>query len=109
MQIIIETDNINLDNHFEKIDEFALLNEELSDMANDYKDLIKNISKSRESIIREFYIVVNNKAKNAREKIESTLLNCGNAVLECTDDEISKVLRRYFKKNAGARKEARWV
>ena len=109
MQIIIQTDNIDLENHFFKINEFKSLNANLSDMAEDYINLIKNISKERESIARKFYIVVKNKERNVKEKIESTLSNCGNIVSKCSKTEILKILKRYFKKNAGARKEARWV
>ena len=109
MQIIIQTDNIDMETHFSKIDTFKKDNEELSEMAEDYKNLIKRITKERESISRKFYIVVPNSAKNIKDKIESGLLNSGNSVEECSKKETIKVLKRYFKKNFGARKETKWV
>lgn len=109
MQIIIQTDNIDMENHFQKIDTFKKENFELSEMAEDYKSLIKSITKERESISRKFYIVAQNKTKNIKDKITSSLLNCGNTVSECSRLEIIKVLKRYFRKNSGARKEAKWV
>lgn len=109
MQIIIQTDNIDIQSHFSKIDEFKRKNQELSEMAEDYKNLIKKITKERESISRKFYIVAPNKNKNVKDKVINSLLSSGNAVKECSRDEIINVLKRYFKKNYGARKETKWV
>lgn len=78
-------------------------------MAEDYKNLIKSIANKRESISRKFYIVVNNKNKNINDKIINGLLNCGNSVKECSRLETINVIKRYFRKNSGARKEAKWV
>ena len=78
-------------------------------MAEDYKNLIKKITKERESISRKFYIVAPNKNKNVKDKVINSLLSSGNAVKECSRDEIINVLKRYFKKNYGARKETKWV
>lgn len=78
-------------------------------MAEDYKKLIKKITSERESISRKFYLVTPNSDKISKEKIILGLSNCGNAVEECSKEESIKILKRYFKKNSGARKETKWV
>ena len=100
MQIIIQTDNIDLEKHFLKIEKFKKENSELSDMAEDYKKLIKNIAKERESISRKFYIAVQNTSKNLKDKIINGLSNLGNNACECSKKEIITILKRYFKKNS---------
>ena len=78
-------------------------------MAEDYKNLIKRITKERESISRKFYIVTPNSNKNIKDKIINGLSNCGNSIEECSKIETIKVLKRYFKKNSIARRETKWV
>lgn len=109
MQIIIQTDNVDIEKHFLKIDAFQKDNLELSEMAEDYKNLIKSITNKRDSISRKFYIVARDKNKNVKDKIISGLLNCGNSVAECSKLETINIIKRYFRKNSGARKEAKWV
>ena len=109
MQIIIQTDSVNIENHFSKIDDFKIQQPALSEMAEDYKNLIKKITKERESISRKFYIVTSNKNTNVKEKLSTNLINCGNIVEECSIEETRNVIKRYFKKDFGARKELRWV
>lgn len=109
MQIIVQTDNVDLEAHFSKIDNFKNPNIELSEMTEDYKNLIKKIAKERESISRKFYLVVPSEVRNVEDKITNGFLNCGNSVEKCSREEIIKMLKRYFKKNSGARKETKWV
>ena len=79
--------------------------EELTEMVNDYIKMVLNISQKRESVSRKFYIVT--KLKN--EKAIKNLEQCGNRISECDDIEIVEILKRYFKKEAKMRKEAKWV
>lgn len=109
MQIIIQTDSINLDNHFNVIDNFKSMEPSLANMAEDYKKLIKSITKERESISRKFYIVTTNKNTNIKEKLSANLINCGNMLEECSTAETMQVIKRYLKKNSGIRKELKWV
>ena len=109
MQIIIQTDSVNIENHFSRIDFFKNEEPELADMAEDYKNLIKSITKERESISRKFYIVTSNKSTNVKEKLSTSLINCGNVLEECSNLETMQVVKRYLKKNSGIRKELKWV
>ena len=109
MQIIIQTDSINLDNHFNVIDNFKNTEPDLANMAEDYKNLIKSVTKERESISRKFYIVTTNKNTNVKEKLSANLINCGNMVEECSSIETMQVIKRFLKKSSGIRKELKWV
>lgn len=109
MQIIVQTDSVNIENHFMKLKDFKEKEPELADMVKDYENLIKKITKERESISRKFYIVAENKNSNINEKISAGLSNCGNTVEECSKTEILQIMKRYFKKSSGARKETKWV
>ena len=109
MQIIIQTDSINLDNHFNVIDNFKNTETDLANMAEDYKNLIKSVAKERESISRKFYIVTTNKNTNVKEKLSANLINCGNMVEECSSAETMQVIKRFLKKSSGIRKELKWV
>lgn len=105
MQIIVQTDSIDLEEHIKKMEAFKKEKEELTEMVNDYIKMVLNISQKRESISRKFYIVT--KLKN--EKVIKNLEQCGNRISECDDIEIVEILKRYFKKEAKMRKEAKWV
>lgn len=105
MQIIIQTDSVDLEEHIKSIEDFKMEKPELSDMVDDYIKLVKNTVKKRESISRKFYIVT--KSKN--EKVLKELQECGNSVSECDDKEIINVLKRYFNKATRDRKETKWV
>lgn len=109
MQIIIQTDSVNIENHFSKIDAFKREEPDLASMAEDYKNLIKSITKERESISRKFYIVTSNKNTNVKEKLSTSIMNCGNMLEECSNSETMQVIKRYLKKNSGIRKELKWV
>lgn len=100
MQIIIQTDNVDIEKHFLKIDNFKKENEELFEMAEDYKKLIRRITKEKDTISRKFYIVIPNNTKNNKDKIISGLLNCGNTVEECSKTETYKIFKRYFIKKS---------
>ena len=106
IQIVIQTDRIDLDNHINEIEKFKISEPNLSDMVDDYIMLVKNISNIRESISRKFYIVT---SKNNNEKIKEGISACGNAIKECSNQEIINMIRRYFKKYKNVRKELKWV
>ena len=97
MQIIIQTENIDIEKHLNEIKTFIEEEKSLSGMAQDYVDLIKYISKKRESISRKFYIAISNKIVGGVDKIITSLSNCGNIVEECSEAETLDVLNRYFK------------
>ncbi len=109
MQIIIQTENIDIEKHLNEIKTFIEEEKSLSGMAQDYVDLIKYISKKRESISRKFYIAISNKIVGGVDKIITSLSNCGNIVEECSEAETLDVLNRYFKNTFSKRKEAKWV
>ena len=50
-----------------------------------------------------------NVTKLKNEKAIKNLEQCGNRISECDDIEIVEILKRYFKKEAKMRKEAKWV
>ena len=110
MQIIIQTDRVDIGRHFSRIDKFQKEEPDLAIMADDYKKLIESITKERKSISRKFYIITSNKNSNVGEKLSTSLINCGNVLEECSDVETMQVVKRYLKKNFGIRKEQlRWV
>lgn len=106
IQIIVQTDNIDLEKHIDEIERFKNSKPNLSDMVEDYINLVKDISNTRESISRRFYIVTKN---TNNEKIKEGISSCGNIISECSNGEIRKMLQRYFKKYIKVRKELKWV
>lgn len=105
LQIIIQTDKIDLKEHIQNIEDFKKEKEELSEIVDDYIKMLLDVSQKRDSVSRKFYIVV--KLKN--EKIVKDLEQCGNHIFECDDTEIVEVLKRYFYKETKIRKETKWV
>lgn len=109
MQIIIQTENIDIEKHLNDIENFKKEEKNLSAMAQDYIDLIKDISKKRESISRKFYIVISDKISGGIDKIIACLSSCGNIAEECSEAETLEVLKRYFKNTFLKRRETKWV
>ena len=66
MQIFIETGKADIENHLKAIEKCLMYEPYMQDMAEDYIQLIKEISEVRGSISRKFYIVIktNDKRKH---------------------------------------------
>lgn len=105
LQIIIQTDRVDLEDHIKSIENFKKEKLELSEMADDYIKMVMKISQKRESISRKFYLITNGKNEKALKQIEQ----CGNILIECNQDEIVSILNRYFSKYSILRKETKWV
>ena len=106
MQIIIQTDCVDIERYIENVEKIKDKEPYLSEMIDDYKKLIKDISAHKESISRKFYIVIK---ESDEDKIKTEILDCGNVITNCSKEECFCMLQRYFKKNKTIRKEAKWV
>ncbi len=106
IQIIIQTDCIDLSKHLNIIENFKNSEPGLSYMVTDYIEHIKNISNKKECVSRKFYIAVLDKNS---EKFKNAFSNLDNVINECSNQEIVKILQRYFKKYVVIRKELKWV
>ena len=56
-QIYIQTQKVNVENHIFKIQKCVEYESKIQDMAEDYIRLVKEISNSKSSITRKFYII----------------------------------------------------
>ena len=75
--------------------------EDISDMARDYIDFIKELSKNRGSISRKFFIILKINQENSQNKInkiKSGLMDCGNLVRICEREELNKIIKNCYKR-----------
>ncbi len=106
VQIIIQTDRVDIEKHLMAMEDFKNKEPELSPMVSDYIEHLQSILLKKENVSRKFYLV--SFSKNC-EKLRSAFSNVDNDIIECSNDEIIKVLGRYFKKYTMIRKEQKWV
>ena len=98
-QIYIQTQKINIENHISEIKKCVNYEPKLQEMAEDYIRLIEEISNSKSSFTRKFYIVIEEKEENFKENIIlNGLKMCGNIVTKCENEEILKIINCCFKK-----------
>ena len=84
-QIIISSKKTDVSNHLNEILENTKENPLIYEMSRDYIDLVNNIIYQKNTITKEFYIVikVSNNLQNDILKIKEYLSTCGNFVEEC--------------------------
>ena len=109
MELVIQTDRIDLTSHFDALYAFSQKEPHFKEMIDDYISFVKTITKTKESISRKFYLIIDGKQKNKEEKMIACFDSVGNSVLPCKEDEVKEVLLRSFKKASSIRKEAKWV
>ena len=109
MEIVIQTDRINLESHFQALLSFSKKEPYFEEMIQEYILFIQNLTKMKESISRKFYLVIDGKQKNKEEKVISCFDEVGNTITPCDEEEVKQVLQRSFQKSSVMRKEARWV
>ena len=107
MQIVIQTDKININKHLEMMEAFKKEEVYLAEMVEDYIHFIKMITKQKESISRRFYVIIDKEA--SEEKLFSYFDMVGNTITKCSESEIKEILRRFFRRASGVRKETKWV
>lgn len=98
-QIYIQTRKVDIQKYIDEVEKCIKYESEIADMAQDYINLVKELSESKSSISRRFYIVY--EAKNADFKnstIQECLKMCGNTVEICGKKEIIKLFKSCFKK-----------
>ncbi|MBQ8299377.1 MAG: hypothetical protein IJX99_05885 [Clostridia bacterium] len=97
-QIYVQTQKTNAEKHISEIKKCIEYEPKIAEMAEDYIDLIKEISEIRGSISRKFFIVIEAKEDDYRIVIITEGLKaCGNHVSKCGKEEIMKMFRGCFK------------
>lgn len=97
-QIYVQTQKTNAEKHISEIKKCIEYEPKIAEMAEDYIDLIKEISEVRGSISRKFFIILEAKEDDSRISIITEGLKaCGNIVSKCNREEILKVFRGCFK------------
>lgn len=97
-QIYIQTQKANIENHILEINKCVEYEPILQDMAEDYIKLIGEISNSKSSISRKFYIIFEEKDDDFKENIIiDSLKLCGNIVTKCEKKEILNLINCCFK------------
>ena len=98
-QIYVQTQKVDIQKHINEIKKCEEFEVEISDMAKDYIELIKEIVDSKSSISRKFYIVYEADEDDSKNVIlEEGLKLCGNMVHRCDKNEILKLFKSCFKK-----------
>lgn len=97
-QIYIQTQKANIEKHIEKIKKCIEYEPKLQDMVEDYIRLVDEMSASKSSISRKFYIIFEEKDDDFRENILiDSLKMCGNIVTKCERKEIFNLINCCFK------------
>ena len=98
-QIYVQTQKSNIENHILEIKKCMQYEPELQEMASDYINLIEEISNSKSSISRKFYIIYEEKENDFKEKIIiDSLKMCGNLVTKCESKEIVNLIKCCWEK-----------
>ncbi len=100
-QLYIQTQKVSPKQHIDEIKKCVRYEPELSEMANDYMNLINEITEVRGSISRKFFIIISHKEQDRKNKIMKVidgLKSCGNIAEVCSKKEILKVIQSCFKK-----------
>lgn len=100
-QIYVQTQKADIDNHIREVEKCVMYEEDISDMARDYIDFIKELSKNRGSISRKFFIILKINQENSQNKInkiKSGLMDCGNLVRICEREELNKIIKNCYKR-----------
>lgn len=97
-QIYVQTQKTNAEKHISEIQKCIEYEPKIAEMAEDYIDLIKEISEVRGSISRKFFIILEEKEDDSRvTMIIEGLKACGNIVSKCNREEILKLFKGCFK------------
>lgn len=99
-QIFIQTEKTDVKKHIEEIKKCIDCEPKLEELANDYINLVREISEIRGSISRKFYIVLNSKINdecNNTYKIIDGLKATGNIVTLCETKEIIRIIQECYK------------
>lgn len=97
-QIYIQTQKANIKNHISEIKKCIEYEPRLKDMAEDYIELVKEMSYSKNSISRKFYIIFEENNDFRETIIVDALKMCGNIVTKCEKKEILNLINCCFKK-----------
>lgn len=94
MQILIQTQKADISKHIKTVYNNALEDEDIKEIANDYINLIKEISEVKGSISRKFYIIIKGSSNDMDniQKLKEGLSKCGNEVEECDNKKIMDIL-----------------
>ena len=98
-QIYVQTQKVDMQSYIDEIEKCVKFESEISDMAQDYIMLIKELAESKSSISRIFYIVYEAKDDDSNYlMIHECLKMCGNVVTKCNKKEIVNLFKSCFKK-----------
>ena len=67
-QIFIQTEKMDIKEHIEEVRRYVVYEPELAEIADDYINLIKEISNERGCISRKFYIILNSKSQISADR-----------------------------------------
>ena len=99
-QIFIQTEKLDIKEHIEEVRRYVVYEPELAEIADDYINLIKEISNERGCMSRKFYIILNSKTEDENNnlyKVIDGLKATGNVVTVCETKEIIKILHECYK------------
>ena len=100
IQIFVQTQKASIESHVKEIKNCISYEPEISEMAGDYLNHIKEITEVRGSISRSFFIAFKSTLSNKEErirKISEGLLLCGNMAKVCYKEQLLEILKFCFK------------
>ena len=99
-QIIVSSKKTDVSRHLDEVRKNTKENPQIYEMSKDYIELVNNIIEQKNTITKEFYIVLksSNNEENDVLKITEQLGTCGNYVEECSKEQIESLLKNFLNK-----------
>lgn len=97
IQIYVQTAKASAEKHISEVEKCVNFEPQVAEMARGYIEFIRNISDVRGSIVRKFFIVIEEGNDSRINMVIDGLKLCGNIVHECDDDEIKKLFKGCYK------------
>ena len=97
MQIFIQTTSVNMNEHLDEIDKCIKHEDDVCEMANEYKKLVNEFSNVQKSMTKKFYIVIQEKYLEQLLRALQTLKACGNDFKVSTKKECIEIYKQCYK------------
>ena len=108
-QVVIQTDKLDIQNHIDSLQKKNKHKEYLSDMIDDYLQMVRQKMKEKEILSRKYFIIVP-EHEQGKENFFGMLEQIGNPVSKLDEEALGEMLTRCFRKCTSFRRDTnKWV
>lgn len=100
IQIVVLSKKTDVSQHLDEIRKNTKENSPIYEMSEDYIHLIQDLIQAKNTISKEFYLIipVNHNVENEIDKMTEYLERCGNEVQKCTKEQSLNLLKNFINK-----------